>query len=90
MAHLPSLRLLTRADCEICQELHAILLNAGILEPEELEVIDIDEHPDLRAIYHYRVPVILRGNAELWVGPVNEDAFARLCAALRTVSGSER
>ncbi|MGD9602133.1 MAG: glutaredoxin family protein [Gammaproteobacteria bacterium] len=83
MNELP-LRLFLRRDCEICEALHALLETDPRTSGRALECIDIDEHTDWRPLYHYRVPVLVRGTAELWAGPVGDhehgEFFSRVLA----------
>jgi hypothetical protein len=56
----PSLTLLTRADCDLCREMHheLQLLSASTLLPP-LTVLDVDSDPELCRRFGLKVPVLL-------------------------------
>jgi len=72
------LRLFLRRDCELCEALYATLLAEPRIASLAIEVIDIDEMTDWRPAYHFRIPVLTRGDQELWAGPVDEDSRQHL------------
>jgi hypothetical protein len=57
---VPSLTLLTRADCDLCREMQLELqvLSASTALPP-LTVLDVDSHPDLCRRFGLKVPVLL-------------------------------
>ncbi len=75
--------LLGRSDCEICEALYHTLMRDREIAEQGISVIDIDEHPALQARYHFRIPVLLRDETELWAGPLAMDSFAALVARIR-------
>lgn len=75
-------RLFMRRECEICDALLAVLYNDARTAALDLELIDIDEHPEWRMQYHFRVPVLTRGDTELWSGPVDDDSPEQLLASV--------
>lgn len=77
MAREP-LRLFVRRDCELCEALHGVLLTEPRLAGHPLEIVDIDEQPEWRMAYHFRIPVLTRGPVELWAGPIDDDSRAAL------------
>jgi hypothetical protein len=80
--HHPRLRLFARRDCEICDALQAALLGDARIAALGVEVIDIDEFPEWRPQYHFRVPVLVRGETELWAGAVMDDTLEELFASV--------
>jgi glutaredoxin len=54
------LRLITRADCELCERMRAELerLGRGVRLPE-LQLVDVDADPELVRRYGLHVPVLL-------------------------------
>ncbi len=79
------LKLLGRIDCELCDELHAALITDSRVADVGLEFVDIDVHPDLRAIYTFRVPVLFNGEQEIYAGRPDPVGLA---AALNATFGS--
>lgn len=64
----------SRRGCHLCDEAHSLLVRHG-LEPE---VVDIDEHPELRERYDACVPVVTFDGKERFRGRVNEVLLRRL------------
>jgi glutaredoxin len=52
------LRLYTRKDCCLCQEMKAVLSEVSARVPFALEEIDIDESAELREQFGHEVPVL--------------------------------
>lgn len=77
---IPDLRLMSRPDCELCLALVEALHAVPGFDPARLEVIDIDGEPALQLRYHFRIPVLLAGETEIWAGP--PPAAETLAAAL--------
>jgi len=75
-------RLFMRRECAICDALLAALRDDARTAALDLELIDIDEHPEWRLQYHFRVPVLTRGDTELWAGPVDDDSREQLLASV--------
>ena len=61
----PRLTLLGREGCHLCEDMERLL--AELFEPGafELEVVDVDDVPALRALHHERVPVLSLDGREL-------------------------
>jgi glutaredoxin len=55
---IPRVTLYTRAGCHLCETAKENLLAAQGKAEFELEEIDIDADPELRALYHDEVPVV--------------------------------
>lgn len=75
----PSLLLLTRKECLLCDEARALLEQLRGEVPFDLWEADVDADPALRARYGDRVPVGVAGGEELFSGALDE---ARVRAAL--------
>ncbi len=76
------LQLLGRPDCEICEALYHALMRDSDIAEQGISVIDIDAHPALQARYHFRIPVLMRGETELWAGPLATDSWSALVARI--------
>lgn len=59
------LRLLSRGYCHLCHEMEAALRPLVEEFGASLEIVDVDEVPDLLARYDEDVPVLLDGETEL-------------------------
>jgi glutaredoxin len=55
---MPNVTLYTRQGCGLCEEAHAVLLQAHRRARFELSVVDIDADDELRRQYTIDVPVI--------------------------------
>ncbi|MBM4228777.1 MAG: glutaredoxin family protein [Gammaproteobacteria bacterium] len=77
------LRLVGHSDCELCIDLHAHLLADPVIAAHGVEWLELPEHPDLVALYLFRVPVLLLGEREIWQGPADADTCPHVAAALR-------
>lgn len=76
----PSLLLLTREECALCDEARALLGELRREVPFDLWEVDVDASPELRASYGDVVPVALARGEEMFRGRCDE---ARVRAALR-------
>ncbi|HEX9879728.1 MAG TPA: glutaredoxin family protein [Candidatus Binatia bacterium] len=54
----PHLTLYTRRECGLCHEMKEIIGKVAAEVPLELEEIDVDQTPELRAAYGNEVPVL--------------------------------
>jgi hypothetical protein len=62
--NIPRLVLLARAECGLCEDMHAAidgLRRLHALPP--LEIVDVDGDPTLQRRYGLRIPVLLFGEA---------------------------
>ena len=50
--------LYTRVECCLCDDAKAVLDEVRRTDPFELEIVDIDRDPAVRALYDHEVPVI--------------------------------
>lgn len=62
----PTVRLLTRADCPLCDQAEAVLRDLQGEAAFELVLVDVDGDTDLRLEYGDRVPVALHEGQELF------------------------
>ncbi len=62
----PPLRLYTRVGCCLCEGLEERL--RALDQPPILELLDVDEDPDLQARYGLRVPVLARAGGFIAAG----------------------
>lgn len=63
----------TRQGCGLCEEMLAELASLGI-QQESLDLIDIDQRPELRALYGNKVPVLETQGRELAYGRLSEES----------------
>lgn len=66
----------TRTGCHLCEEAEQQLLAAGF----QVEMVDIDQRPDLRDRYNLCVPVVLIDGKERFRGRINPHLLKRLVA----------
>lgn len=59
------LRLLSRRYCHLCEEMLEALKRLGTEHAFDIEVLDVDEHPELLARFDELVPVLLADSREL-------------------------
>jgi hypothetical protein len=52
-------KVVSREDCDLCEELLAQLRQFCTTREAAIEVIDVDSDPELRRRYAHRVPVLL-------------------------------
>ena len=64
MARAPRLTLITRAECGLCEEMHANCKRTGArASAAALELVDVDADPLLQRRYGLKVPVLLLDGA---------------------------
>ena len=81
----PELLLLTRADCELCEQMRSALEGLARRVPlPAVRLLDIDTDPRLRRRYGLKVPVLLLEGSPVCSGRLDE---GELQAAL---SGARR
>ena len=61
----PTLTVLSREYCHLCEELIAGLKQFQARYDFEIEVVDVDSHPRLEERWGDKVPVLLDGEREL-------------------------
>lgn len=59
------LTVFSRAECHLCDDLLDALLPLCEAFGAEIEVIDVDAHPEYGALHGERVPVVCGGETEL-------------------------
>jgi glutaredoxin len=55
---MPAVTLYTRNDCHLCEEAADVLREARRRAEFQLDIVDIDENPELKRRYDREVPVI--------------------------------
>ncbi len=78
-----ALRLVGHSDCELCTDLHALLLSDATIAARGVQWLELPEHPELVNLYLFRVPVLLLGEREIWQGPGDTQTCARVVAELK-------
>ena len=64
VATTPRLTLVTRAECGLCEEMHAEIEQLRRTHPlPEIEVLDVDADPELKRRFDLEVPVLLLDGA---------------------------
>jgi thioredoxin reductase (NADPH) len=61
----PKLTVLSREYCHLCEELIAGLRQFQARYDFDIEVVDVDRHPQLEAQWGDKVPVLLDGHLEI-------------------------
>ena len=74
---IPRVTLYTRAGCHLCDEVKQVLTAARRRAAFELEEVDIDADPDLRALYNEEVPVVTINGRKAFKYQVAPAAFLR-------------
>jgi glutaredoxin len=67
----PSLQVLNREECHLCEELEAFLRRLGL----PYVTLDVDSDPELVRLYGEAVPVLFRDGAEIARAPIDERAL---------------
>jgi hypothetical protein len=62
---MPALQFYTRKACSLCHSALAVVKRAQRDFSFQLDIIDIDENPDLSARYGHVIPVVACGETEL-------------------------
>lgn len=65
MSPRPTLTVLSREYCHLCDDLIAALRQFQGRYDFAIEVVDVDRHPELEARWGDKVPVLLDGQREL-------------------------
>lgn len=77
-----ALTLITRRDCQLCEDFHAAVLAwDGARGQLQLQVIDVDTDARLMARYGLRVPVLLHGTDEICAFRFRGERLAALQAS---------
>lgn len=75
------LQLYSRANCCLCDDMQAQLVAAGVVL-EDIEILDVDQRPEWRALYGARVPVLLANDVEIASGRLTFETLAETTALL--------
>lgn len=59
------LKLVSRSYCHLCHDMAAALLPLAVEFGVDVDIVDVDDDPELEALYGERVPVLLYLGAEL-------------------------
>lgn len=68
----------SREDCDLCEELLAQLQQFTAGREASIDVVDVDADPDLRRRYGYQVPVLLLDGEPVCRGRFDVDEVTRL------------
>ncbi len=79
--------LYTRPGCCLCDDAKAAMYAAGVSDEFELEEVNIDLDPELRARYTNDIPVVLVDGVKAFKHRVSSEEFAR---KLRRIAGARR
>jgi glutaredoxin len=79
----PKITLYTRVGCHLCDDAKGMIDRLSARIPLELEVVDIDGDPELKARYDWEVPVILIDGKKAAKLRVDETALERRLRSLR-------
>ncbi len=75
----PPLRLLTRADCSLCDTMRSELAQLAARTPlPPVELVDVDADPELQRRYGLRIPVLLWGTSPVCHHRLDESELLRL------------
>lgn len=77
MGAIPRVTLYTRAGCCLCDAAKEQLQRARGRAEFELEEIDIDQDPQLRALYNDEVPVVAINGRKAFKYHIEEQAFLK-------------
>jgi glutaredoxin len=69
--------LYTRSGCHLCGDARETLASARRRTPFDLEEIDIDSDPALRALYDHEVPVIAIDGRKAFKYRLDEEEFLK-------------
>jgi hypothetical protein len=78
------LRLLTRADCSLCEAMRSDLVRlAARTALPPLELVDVDADPELQRRYGLKIPVLLWGTSPVCHYRLDESELLRLLRPAR-------
>ncbi|MGA2549828.1 MAG: glutaredoxin family protein [Burkholderiaceae bacterium] len=77
------LTLYGRGYCHLCDDMLAALAPLGDDMAFDVEVIDVDRHPDLESRLGELVPVLMLGDIEICHYFFNEDRLREVLSAIR-------
>lgn len=82
MAGSSVLTLFTRTGCGLCEEMLSEVIAHTRLSLADIELVDIDLRPELKALYGNRIPVLEKAGVELAAGRISPEALSQLQAEL--------
>jgi hypothetical protein len=71
----PVLVLLSRPLCHLCDDMEKALIPLANARGLDLNVMDIDDHPELEARFGREIPVILWKGECIYAGPLRGEAL---------------
>ena len=77
---MPKLTLYSREGCHLCEQMETALAALQQQLGFELEYLDIDERPELQALYGARIPVLCLGDEEICQHLLDEDRLLQALA----------
>ena len=81
------LTLLTRRECCLCEEMHAVIREVAGEVPAAIETVDVDSDPELQARYGDAIPVLLVNGRMAFKYRVTAAALRRRLRAERRSGG---
>lgn len=72
------IRILSKPDCHLCDEAKEIIERVTKWLPIEIQVIDIQKHPDLFDQYRYDIPVIFLDDRKIFKHRVDEEKLKKI------------
>ena len=63
--------MVSRAGCHLCELAEQAIRRLGI----QVEMVDVDQHPDLLQAFDFRVPVLLRQGAVIAEGNLDDSVL---------------
>lgn len=80
---MKQLTVLSRSYCHLCDDMVAALqqVRARFANGFAIEVVDIDQHPEMEAIWGNKVPVLLDGDEEICCFFLDQDRLTLHLAA---------
>jgi len=79
----PTLTVLSREYCHLCHEMVAALRQLQGRYPFDIDVVDVDRHPELEEKWGDKVPVLLDGERELCHYALDFDALERRLSRMK-------
>lgn len=76
-AGMPSLTLLSRKDCHLCDEAESVLLQVQRELPFRYTKVDVDSDQELKARYGEEIPVVLMGRKKIFKYRIDPDRLRR-------------
>lgn len=68
--------LLIQPDCELCEELHALIVDDGRIAVDNLALVPLSERPELYSQYAFSIPVLLHRGNPVIMGRVAAETLA--------------